>query len=137
MRTRIALAFEVLTPLQAAHAFSKGVGRKVTYKQEPLNLKNFPIPQGYRNQLYAVAQLFSNPRNTYFPPRMSRECPQMARELWEGWRGLEEYAREVFPVEERANGAPWILQLLGEKVVDLESGTATPNNELNGIDMTL
>ena len=28
--------------------------------------------------------------------------------LWEGYRGLEEYAREVFPLEEAANGLVWM-----------------------------
>ena len=32
-----------------------------------------------------------------------------ARGLWEGWRGIEEYAREVFPVEEEVNGMSWML----------------------------
>lgn len=32
-----------------------------------------------------------------------------ARNLWEGWRDMEEYAREVFPVEEEANGLDWML----------------------------
>ncbi len=30
-------------------------------------------------------------------------------QLWEGPRGLEEYAREVFPLEEQANGLTWML----------------------------
>lgn len=32
-----------------------------------------------------------------------------ARNLWQGWRDMEEYAREVFPVEEEANGLDWML----------------------------
>ncbi|KAI5278355.1 hypothetical protein KEM54_004650, partial [Ascosphaera aggregata] len=32
-----------------------------------------------------------------------------ARRLWEGWRDMEEYAREVFPIEEEANGLDWML----------------------------
>jgi hypothetical protein len=32
-----------------------------------------------------------------------------ARHLWQGWRDMEEYAREVFPVEEEANGLDWML----------------------------
>ncbi|PGG97674.1 hypothetical protein AJ80_09657 [Polytolypa hystricis UAMH7299] len=38
-----------------------------------------------------------------------------ARSLWEGSRGMEEYAREVFPVEEEANGCDWMKY-------DLEDG---------------
>lgn len=33
-----------------------------------------------------------------------------ARSLWGGWRGMEEYAREVFPVEEFHNGLTWMKQ---------------------------
>ena len=32
-----------------------------------------------------------------------------ARMLWEGWRGMEEYAREVFPIEEENNGLDWMM----------------------------
>ena len=35
-------------------------------------------------------------------------CVAEARQLWGGWRGIEEYAREVFPVEEAANGRTWM-----------------------------
>jgi hypothetical protein len=35
-------------------------------------------------------------------------CPTEALALWEGPRGLEEYAREVFPLEEAANGLTWM-----------------------------
>ena len=35
-------------------------------------------------------------------------CVAEARALWGGWRGIEEYAREVFPVEEAANGKTWM-----------------------------
>ena len=31
-----------------------------------------------------------------------------ARQLWAGYRGIEEYAREVFPIEEEANGKTWM-----------------------------
>ena len=128
------MAFEILTPLQAADVFTKGLGRKVIYVQAPLNLTGMPIPQGYRDQLYAIATMFQNPRNPYFPPGMGERCPEVARHLWQGWRSLEEYAREVFPVEERANGAPWILQ--AESDIG-ESFPVTPNNELNGMEMEL
>ena len=42
----------------------------------------------------------------YFGPVY--EYPKEARSLWEGYRGIEEYAREVFPVEEAANGLTWM-----------------------------
>lgn len=37
-----------------------------------------------------------------------KKLTQEARELWGGYRGIEEYAREVFPVEEEANGKTWM-----------------------------
>ena len=37
-----------------------------------------------------------------------KKLTQEARELWEGWRGIEEYAREAFPMEEEANGKTWM-----------------------------
>lgn len=39
---------------------------------------------------------------------MENSCPGEALELWEGHRGLEEYAREVFTLEEAANGLTWM-----------------------------
>jgi len=45
---------------------------------------------------------------------MERSCPREAMELWEGHRGLEEYAREVFPLEEAANGLTWMNGEEGE-----------------------
>ncbi|KLJ09664.1 hypothetical protein EMPG_14913 [Blastomyces silverae] len=39
----------------------------------------------------------------------SLELVDEARSLWEGWRDMEEYAREVFPVEEEANGLDWMI----------------------------
>jgi hypothetical protein len=38
-----------------------------------------------------------------------KKLTQEARELWAGYRGIEEYAREVFPVEEEANGKTWMI----------------------------
>ena len=34
-----------------------------------------------------------------------------ALELWEGNRSMEEYARDVFPVEEAANGLTWMEEV--------------------------
>lgn len=33
-----------------------------------------------------------------------------AKRLWEGWRGIEEYASEAFIIEERANGLDWMVE---------------------------
>ena len=37
-----------------------------------------------------------------------RKLTSEARELWPAYRGIEAYAREVFPVEEEANGKTWM-----------------------------
>ncbi|KJZ74212.1 Nitrogen metabolic regulation protein 1 [Hirsutella minnesotensis 3608] len=112
---RVALAYEYLTPKEACHLFARGVGRPVHYVRGPIETK-VRIPAGYREQLEALAKLFrvdeADPRNQppYFgDPKLEASCPAEALELWEGPRGLEEYAREMFPLEEEANGLTWML----------------------------
>jgi len=115
---RIALAFEVLTPPQACEHFSRGLRRPVRYINTPCEIK-IPIPVGYREQLNGIVHTLCDNKAEYFYPDM--ECPSIARRLWPGWRGLEEYAREVWPLEEKQNGAAWAEGL---------SGTVTPAEEL-------
>lgn len=112
---RIALAYEMLTPREACRVFSRGVGRPVRYVQGPIEIK-VPIPEGYRSQLEALEALYAlgkdDPKKQppYFgDAELEESCPKVALELWEGPRGLEEYAREIFPLEERANGLTWML----------------------------
>lgn len=38
-----------------------------------------------------------------------KKLTQEARTLWPAYRGIEEYAREVFPLEEEANGKTWMI----------------------------
>lgn len=111
---RIALAWEVLSPREACEQFEKGVGRKVTYVRSKIDVK-VPIPEGYRVQLESLETLFylggDDPAKQppYFgDPKLEDSCPHEALQLWEGPRGLEEYAREIFPIEERANGRTWM-----------------------------
>jgi len=111
---RIALAYEMLTPLEACQLFSRGVGRPVTYRRGSIEIK-VSIPKGYREQLAALESLFNikNEGKEKQPPyfgsfELEKSCPQEALALWEGFRGLEEYAREVFPLEEAANGLVWM-----------------------------
>ena len=73
-----------------------------------------PIPAGYRTQLQGVEQLFGHHNAPYFGPEIT--APDEARGLWPGWRGIEEYAREVFPVEEAANGMVWMQEDGGGRV---------------------
>ncbi|KAK4104686.1 NmrA-domain-containing protein [Parathielavia hyrcaniae] len=112
---RIGLAYEMLTPKEACELFSRGVGRPVRYVHGPIEIK-VQIPEGYRCQLEALEALFalgySDPKKQppYFGDiELENSCPRVALELWEGPRGLEEYAREVFPLEEQANGLTWML----------------------------
>ncbi|KAI3323207.1 nitrogen metabolite repression--responsible protein [Xylariaceae sp. AK1471] len=112
---RIALAYEYLSPTEACRAFEQGVGRPVRYKRGSIEVK-VKIPHGYREQLQALEKLFS-PYNDdlkkqppYFGDQeLDNRCPDDALALWEGPRGLEEYAREIFPMEEEANGMTWMF----------------------------
>lgn len=104
----------MLTPVQACAAFSRGLSRPVTYRRAPISI-TVPIPAGYRDQLMALETLFSpyNMKPSQQPPyfgdkALEESCPEEALALWEGPRGLEEYAREVFPLEEAANGRTWM-----------------------------
>lgn len=113
---RIALAYEMLTPKEACKAFSRGVGRPVRYVRGPIEIK-VKIPEGYRSQLealeahYALGKDDPSKQPPYFgDAELEASCPAVALELWEGPRGLEEYAREVFPLEEQANGLTWMLE---------------------------
>jgi hypothetical protein len=137
---RIALAYEYLSPREACRLFSRGVGRPVRYKRGPIKLK-VRIPTGYREQLEGLEQLFSpDEKNAkkqppYFgDPKLEISCPSEALELWEGPRGLEEYAREMFPLEEEANGLRWMLdddtesQTDGDERID---AAATQVEQLN------
>ncbi|KAK7967443.1 putative nitrogen metabolic regulation protein nmr [Apiospora aurea] len=112
---RIALAYEHLSPLEVCKAFEAGVGMPVRYKRGPIEVK-VKIPEGYREQLVALEKLFSphNEDPTEQPPyfgdiELERGCPDSALALWEGPRGLGEYAQEIFPLEEEANGMTWMF----------------------------
>jgi NmrA-like family len=114
---RIALAYEMLSPVEACRIFSRGVGRPVKYVRGPIEIK-VSIPKGYREQLVALETLFNRQNNDkkrqppYFGSmELERSCPEEALALWEGYRGLEEYAREVFPLEEAANGLVWMNEV--------------------------
>lgn len=44
----------------------------------------------------------------YFGPDLEHNCIENALELWSAPRSIEEYAREIFPIEERNNGLRWM-----------------------------
>ncbi|KAH7318575.1 NmrA-like family-domain-containing protein [Stachybotrys elegans] len=128
---RIALAYEYLTPKEACALFARGVGRPVKYVRGPIEVK-VRIPVGYREQLEALEKLFRpdepDPKKQppYFgDPKLEESCPREALELWEGPRGLEEYAREMFPLEEEANGKTWMFDDEEEEPVEDEVVQAT------------
>ncbi|KAK3359693.1 NmrA-like family-domain-containing protein [Lasiosphaeria hispida] len=129
---RIALAYEMLTPKEACRVFSRGVRRPVRYVRGPIEVK-VKIPEGYRCQLEALEELYALGKDDpekqppYFGDRaLDESCPRVSLELWEGLRGLEEYAREVFPLEEQANGLTWMLEE-GDRGGGVSSGTANGN----------
>lgn len=113
---RVALAYEILSPREACQMFEKGLGRRVRYVRGKIEVK-VKIPEGYRIQLEALEKLFNfggddpEKQPPYFGDKtLDENCPREAMELWEGFRGLEEYARETFPLEEQANGKTWMLE---------------------------
>jgi hypothetical protein len=128
--SRVTLAFEKLTPLQCCARFARGVGRPVTYIHGPIKI-SVSIPSGYREQLEALQETLGEKRAPYFGPDL--EYPQEGRSIWEGYRGIEEYAREVFPIEEYANGLRWMEE--EPSVVpddDIDAGDAEDDAGLRG-----
>lgn len=117
---RIALTFEVLSPKEVCRLFSRALQRPCHYVHDTDIEIRVPIPTGYREQLQRIEVLFGDLRAPYYPgPEfarpvagashpLSRRLTEEARQLWPGYRGMEEYAREVFPVEEAANGLDWM-----------------------------
>ena len=95
----------MLTPRQVCTAFAKALNRTVRYKRGPIEIK-VSIPAWYKEQLGGLQVLFGKHNAPYFGPEL--QAPNEARLLWGGYRGMEEYAREVFPVEEAANGLTWM-----------------------------
>ena len=111
---RIALAYEMLSPEEVCRVFARGVGRPVRYQRGKIEIK-VKIPNGYREQLIALEKMYElgSKDPTLQPPYfgswdLEDSYPEEALALWEGYRGLEEYAREVFPLEEAANGLTWM-----------------------------
>ena len=99
------LAFEKLTPKQCCARFARGVGRPVEYIHGPIKI-SVSIPSGYREHLECLQHTLGEKRAPYFGPDL--EYPREGRSIWEGHRGTEEYAREVFPIEEYNNGLRWM-----------------------------
>ena len=97
----------MLTPRQVCAAFSKGLRRPVRYVRGKIEIE-VSIPNGYQEQLAGLEVLFGKFNAPYFGPDL--QAPDEALQLWAGYRGIEEYAREMFPLEEAANGLTWMNQ---------------------------
>ena len=125
---RIPLAFDLLDPPAVCAAFSKGLNRPVRYIEGPIEVK-VPIPKGYQEQLEALEDLFggkavkgknapywwngifdSAAKDIDLENKDLDANVRLSRALWEGWRDIEGYARDIFPVEERLNGRTWMDQ---------------------------
>ncbi|KAK7510474.1 NmrA-like family-domain-containing protein [Phyllosticta citriasiana] len=104
---RIPLAFSQLTPVQVCEAFSRALSRPVRYVRGPISIE-VPVPAGYREHLEILEETLGWKSAPYFGPDLEPNCTREALDLWEGFRDIEEYAREIFPVEERANGLTWM-----------------------------
>lgn len=104
---RIPLAFSHLTPKQVCRRFAAGLSRPVTYVRAPITV-NVPVPAGYAQHLKALEETLGRNGAPYLGPDLEPDCTHISKQLWEGYRGIEEYAREVFPVEEAANGLRWM-----------------------------
>lgn len=66
------------------------------------------MPRGYREHLDILQKVLGEQGAPYFGPDLEENCTAVSLNLWEGNRDIEEYAREVFPLEERANGLTWM-----------------------------
>jgi len=114
--TQLPLAFEYLTPLEVCDAFSRALGRPVRYEHGSIDIQ-IPIPTGYREHLQVLEETLGAKEAPYFGPVLEKQS-QVAQSLWEGPRSMEEYAREVFPLEESANGLTWMTDGENEEAGD-------------------
>lgn len=129
---KIALAYEMLSPREVCRKFSRGIRRPVHYRRGNIEVR-VKIPNGYREQLLALERMYAlgatdpEKQPPYFgTEKFEASCPEEALALWEGYRGLEEYAREVFPLEEAANGLTWMNEEAEFETEDEAGGTETP-----------
>ncbi|KAG8529843.1 uncharacterized protein KY384_005324 [Bacidia gigantensis] len=123
---RVPLAFELLSPDRVCYLFSRALNRRVNYQFSPTIDIEVTIPNGYREQLQGLEVVFGKYDAPYFGPELEDgdrgrnvekaeddaddTVVQESRALWGGWRGMEEYAREVFPLEESNNGLTWMKE---------------------------
>jgi hypothetical protein len=99
-----------MSPREVVKAFKNGLQRPVHYKRGPIMI-NVPTPIGYREHLSALEYTLGEKGAPYFGPDLEPDVPNVALGLWEGNRSMEEYAQEVFPMEEAANGLTWMAEV--------------------------
>ncbi|KAF2436799.1 NmrA-domain-containing protein [Tothia fuscella] len=104
---RIPLAYQYLTPLEVCEAFGRALYRPIRYVRGPITYQ-IPVPTGYREHLQVFEDTLGKRDAPYFGPDLEAQGTQTAEELWEGNRDMEEYAKEIFPIEERNNGCRWM-----------------------------
>ena len=112
---RVTLAFERLTPPQLCARFARGLARPVRYVHGPIRLA-VPVPAGYHEHLQILQHTLADHRAPYFGPHL--EYPREARAIWAAYRGIEAYARDVFPIEEWHNGLRWMEEPPAEPAAD-------------------
>jgi hypothetical protein len=105
--SRIPIAFQYLTPREVCKYFSRALDTPVYYVRGPIEIE-ISVPTGYREQLETLQETLGHKAAPYFGPDLEPDCTRIASELWEGNRDIEEYAREIFPLEEKANGLTWM-----------------------------
>jgi hypothetical protein len=66
------------------------------------------VPAGYRDHLRIFEETLGKKDAPYFGPELETYGTTLAKEIWEGNREMEEYAKEIFPIEERNNGCRWM-----------------------------
>lgn len=150
--SRVALAFQNLTPIEVCQSFERALNRPCRYVFDRSIEIRVPIPANYREQLAGIEILFGQYNAPYYPgpdfefsevetrresnssngvkrngerprihgqsssqerrssvnPARPRRLTSEARRLWPGFRRMEDYARETFPIEEEANGKTWM-----------------------------
>jgi hypothetical protein len=103
----IPLAYQYLSPIEVCEAFSRALMRPVRYVRGPIVFE-VPVPAGYREHLQIFEETLGAKDAPYFGPDLEVKGTTLAQELWEGNRDMEEYAKEIFPIEERNNGCRWM-----------------------------
>lgn len=136
------MAFELLSPNRVCRLFSRALRRPVRYIHNPTIDIETSVPDGYRAQLNALEVLFGEYNAPYFGADMENgvlkepnnsnggkgdgsgagsgegTVVEEARALWGGWRGIEEYAREVFVCgQKRLSGFPY--QVFANEIISL------------------